>query len=47
MVIRAFPVKNAKKNLRGLYLARPREMTTGSSGIGVAAAKNKAIIAYL
>jgi len=39
-----FPVKNAIKNLMGLYLINPSGITIGPSGIGEAAAINKAII---
>jgi len=34
----SFPRKKAVKNLAGLYFRSPRGMTTGSSGMGVAAA---------
>lgn len=38
MVMVSLPRKNAVKNFAGLYLRSPRGITTGSSGIGVAAA---------
>ncbi len=39
-VIESLPRKNAVKNFARLYFIRPSGMTMGSSGIGVAAAKN-------
>lgn len=35
-------MKKARKNLSGLYLKKPNGITTGSSGIGVAAAAKSA-----
>lgn len=39
-VIESLPKKNAVKNFAKLYFIRPSGITMGSSGIGVAAAKN-------
>ncbi len=40
-VIESFPRKKAEKNLTGLYFISPKGITTGSSGIGEAAATKR------
>lgn len=42
VVIKIFPRNIAKQNFAGLYFMSPRGIMTGSSGIGVADAMNRA-----